>query len=190
MPPEPGKRSRAPREPLTRALRGASAHAFGTALVRAARDRWIELAPRSFARWCTPDDAELGRLGEALAARELARAGWRIDARRVRTAHVEVDLVAREGALRVLVEVKSGRAFTVPRPRGATLPPPRWRPAQRFDARRAARLGALARELAQRGERAVRVDLVEVVVEPHTGRVAFTHTRGPVHRATARRVVP
>lgn len=186
MPLELGKRLRALRSFCLRALRGIGLRARRGLGLRALRVRWIECAPRAFARWCTPDDDELGRLGEALAARSLARAGWRIDARRVRTAHVEVDLVAREGGVRVLVEVKSGRAFTVPRPRGTELPPPRWRPGQRFDARRATRLARLARELARHGGLPVRVDLVEVFLEPHTGRVTLAHQRGTTHAASTR----
>jgi hypothetical protein len=77
--------------------------------------------------------------------------------------------------------VKSGRTFTVPRPRGVELPPPRWRPGQRFDTRRAARLARLARELARSERRPVRVDLVEVFLDPRTGRATFTHQRGVAH---------
>ena len=47
-----------------------------------------------------------GRAGEELAAAYLALAGLQVERRNVRLGGVEVDLVAREGATRVLVEVK------------------------------------------------------------------------------------
>lgn len=62
-------------------------------------------------------------------ARHLARAGWRLLARRVPVHGVEVDLVLARRQRVLLVEVKSGRR------RG-----PRWRPADRFGSRERARL--------------------------------------------------
>jgi len=53
--------------------------------------------------------ARLGRLGEDAAARHLAARGYRIVARNVRADRVELDLIARVGALLVFVEVKSRR---------------------------------------------------------------------------------
>jgi putative endonuclease len=47
-----------------------------------------------------------GRAGEALAAAYLELVGCEIEARNLTLAGVEVDLVARDGATRVLVEVK------------------------------------------------------------------------------------
>jgi len=49
---------------------------------------------------------EHGRAGESLAAAYLTLAGLEVLRRNVRLAGVEVDLVAREGRVRVLVEVK------------------------------------------------------------------------------------
>jgi len=55
-----------------------------------------------------PDPRQrLGRAGEASAARFLESRGFRIIARNVRADRVEIDLVARRGALLVFVEVKS-----------------------------------------------------------------------------------
>ena len=54
---------------------------------------------------------ETGLLGEIRAAAFLRRQGMRILARRYRTAHGEIDLIAREGTTLVFVEVKT-------RPRG------------------------------------------------------------------------
>ncbi|HEY9899182.1 MAG TPA: YraN family protein [Pantanalinema sp.] len=51
----------------------------------------------------------LGRKGEALAASHLERAGYAIVARNARTRWGELDLVARDGALWVFVEVKTRR---------------------------------------------------------------------------------
>jgi Holliday junction resolvase-like predicted endonuclease len=75
-----------------------------------------------FARCAEPDDRELGELGERLAARALARLGWRVLGRRVRTPEGEIDLVARRGRELIALEVKASRA-----------PGPRvFRPADRF----------------------------------------------------------
>ncbi|HUH12847.1 MAG TPA: YraN family protein [Longimicrobiales bacterium] len=50
---------------------------------------------------------ELGRDGEALAARYLEDRGWRILARNFRSGHKEIDLVARRGHTVAFVEVKT-----------------------------------------------------------------------------------
>jgi len=50
---------------------------------------------------------DLGRRGEALAARWLARNGWTILARNFRVGRKEVDLVARRGRVVAFVEVKA-----------------------------------------------------------------------------------
>ena len=52
----------------------------------------------------------LGRRSERRAARLLRRAGLRILARNVRTASGEIDLLAREGDVLVIVEVRRRRA--------------------------------------------------------------------------------
>jgi putative endonuclease len=49
---------------------------------------------------------ELGKLGEEVAVLELERRGYEILARRYRTRHGEIDIVARDGAATVFVEVK------------------------------------------------------------------------------------
>ncbi|MBK7644060.1 MAG: YraN family protein [Planctomycetes bacterium] len=141
----------------------------------------IRHAPALFARWCEPDSAELGELGEELAARHLRAQGWELLGRRLRTSAGEVDLLARERGQLVCVEVKTSRAVPVPRPRGVDpalartndQPGERWRPAQAGRLARAARL--VARE---HGAADARVDLVEVVLEPHRARVELRHRRG------------
>jgi putative endonuclease len=50
---------------------------------------------------------ELGKLGEDLAVRELERRGYAILARRFRTRHGEIDIIARDGGTLVFVEVKA-----------------------------------------------------------------------------------
>lgn len=49
---------------------------------------------------------DLGKSGENLAARELESRGYAIVERRYRTAHGEIDLVARDGETMVFVEVR------------------------------------------------------------------------------------
>jgi putative endonuclease len=55
----------------------------------------------------TMERQELGKSGEDLAARELERLGYAILARRYRTKHGEIDIVARDGDTIVFVEVKA-----------------------------------------------------------------------------------
>lgn len=74
----------------------------------------------------------LGALGEAAAARALERQGVRIVARNARTRYGELDLVGRDRAGSVFVEVKTRR-------RGASVPA-----VEAVDARKLARLHALA----------------------------------------------
>jgi putative endonuclease len=58
----------------------------------------------------TNNRQNLGREGEARAARFLEARGYRIVARNVRADRVEIDLIARRGRLLVFVEVKSRRS--------------------------------------------------------------------------------
>ncbi len=59
------------------------------------------------------DRIAFGKSGEDLACRELERRGYAIVARRYRTRAGELDIVARDGATLVFVEVKAraGRGF-------------------------------------------------------------------------------
>src|SRR5947208_16928236 len=84
----------------------------------------------------------LGLAGEHLAERELARRGLRVVARNVRTRYGEIDLICRDARGYAFVEVKTRRA-------GSFVAA-----AEAVDARKAARLAALAQAwLAHRGER-------------------------------------
>jgi len=62
---------------------------------------WVDWARDLFSR------EDLGRRGEALAARELRRRGYVILERRWRCRIGEIDIVARDGAVLVVVEVKA-----------------------------------------------------------------------------------
>ena len=55
----------------------------------------------------TSQQSRLGNLGEDLACRELTQHGYVILARRYRTRHGEIDIVARDGKVLVFVEVKA-----------------------------------------------------------------------------------
>lgn len=123
----------------------------------------IALAPRAVLALPRLDGRELGLIGEELAARALAAAGWRILGRRVATPAGEVDLVARLGGLLTAVEVKAGRTRRLPvDARDACRP---FRPAGRVDARRLAGQRRAARWLAAcHGLDSARVDVVEVWV--------------------------
>ncbi len=98
----------------------------------------------------------LGNAGERVAERFLKKAGFRVLGRNVAMAAGEIDLVVQEKAtgLRVIVEVKAGRAHAV------------YRPAMRAGHAKRRKLASLARTLAKlngwSGE-PVRIDVVEVV---------------------------
>ncbi len=64
----------------------------------------------------TAHQSELGKAGENYACEELRRRGYVILARRYRTRHGEIDIVARDGDILVFVEVKtrSTDAFGAP----------------------------------------------------------------------------
>lgn len=53
---------------------------------------------------------QLGELGERIAARWLVGRGWRILARRFRSGHRDLDLVAERGGVVAFVEVKARRS--------------------------------------------------------------------------------
>ncbi len=92
----------------------------------------------------------MGLAGEALAARFLKRAGYRVLSRRLLTREAEIDLLCSRGAELVCVEVKTGRIGT------------RFRPGMRVKYRTLRRLWAAARGLERRYAQRARVDLVEV----------------------------
>src|SRR5690625_7477131 len=65
--------------------------------------------------------AQLGRLGEDLAARQLQRQGWQIIQRNLRLTQGELDIVALEATTRVLTSMKTSVVAS-----SATLSSPLW----------------------------------------------------------------
>jgi len=107
-----------------------------------------------------------GRAGEDLAVAYLQLAGLRPVGRNVRLGGVEVDVVADDGATRVLVEVRlrtrgdfGGAAATV-------------------DRRKRERLVRAARSLEQQGRSRIRVDVVAVDLDADGARL--THYRNAI----------
>jgi putative endonuclease len=100
-----------------------------------------------------------GEAGESLAASYLELAGLEVVQRNVRLAGVEVDLLAADGATRVVVEVKvRGRGDYG----GA---------AEAIDAGQRARLIRAARSLEGPAAPAVRIDVVAIEIEADGARV-------------------
>jgi putative endonuclease len=110
-----------------------------------------------------------GRLGERLAAAHLRARGLRILGRNVRVHAGEADLVARDDAMIVLVEVKT----RVRRP-GAPERSLRTPPEASVTAHKRAKLRQVARALIVANgwqERPVRIDVIAVELTPSPGRV-------------------
>jgi len=129
------------------------------------RRLWLALAPRSFLRRASPDREELGRAGEELAARALLATGWRVDGRRIRTPHGEVDLWVRCRDRSLVVEVKTRRLSLVPGAKGAPYAwDLRWRPARSLGERQRQRLERAAHHLERCSGRPHTLTLVEVFV--------------------------
>jgi putative endonuclease len=72
----------------------------------------------------TSSRQELGKQGEEVAAKELARRGYAILARRYRTRFGEIDIIAKDDEVVVFVEVKARRS---PRYGGALEAVPSWK---------------------------------------------------------------
>ena len=96
----------------------------------------------------------LGKTGEDLACAELRRRGYAILARRYRTRHGEIDIIARESGALVFIEVKARRSTRFGEPCEAV----HWRKQQT--------IGRLAAEYVLRhgiGNARCRFDVVSVV---------------------------
>lgn len=109
---------------------------------------------------------DVGRQHESLAAEHLAAKGFVVVGRNVRVNRDEVDIVAWDGAVLVVVEVRSRR-------RGAMVDPLSSITAAKQDRLRRATLGLSARYQA----REVRIDVVAVVegdIDHHVGAIDFT----------------
>ncbi|MGW2820885.1 YraN family protein [Streptomyces sp. NPDC001443] len=112
----------------------------------------------------------LGRYGEGLAARRLAEAGLTVLARNWRCGRTgEIDIIARDGDVLVICEVKTRRAGLFQHPADAVTPA------------KAQRLRGLAQRWTQEHGGAppggVRIDLVAVLL-PRRGAPVAEHLRG------------
>ena len=93
-----------------RALRANRSSPAGRTIPRRGASEWCGVASRApQIRAMTDARTALGALGERVAARWLARAGWTILARRFRSGHRDLDLVARRDGVVAFVEVKARR---------------------------------------------------------------------------------
>jgi putative endonuclease len=115
----------------------------------------------------------LGRAAEELAARRLAKRGFRILERNARTRIGELDLIALDGGVLAFIEVKAGRV-------GASAGPER--PALAVGRAKQVRLRRLAREwLAERGRlrgvRALRFDVIGISFDAGGRVVDYEHVR-------------
>ncbi len=109
----------------------------------------------------------LGRWGERHAERFLRKRGVKLLGRRVRVGkHDEIDLLAREGTLLVVIEVKTRSTETYAAPREAVDAEKKYRLS------RAALRYARALDPAPDG---IRFDIVEVIGSPGAGRPEIRH---------------
>ena len=114
----------------------------------------------------------LGNLGEALAARELERRGYRIVERNWRCPVGELDIVAEKDSARVFVEVRARRGDRFGTPEESITPIKRAKlleVAQTYldehaEQEREWRIDVVAVELSPRGE-LLRIDVIENAVE-------------------------
>ncbi len=110
----------------------------------------------------------LGDEGERVAARYLRRQGFKIVARRYRTAQGEFDLIARDKACLVFVEVKTRRSGVAGQPHEAV------------DANKQAQLTRLALAYLKRHrllDQPARFDVVSIVWEGATAEPQIVHYR-------------
>ena len=108
----------------------------------------------------------LGSAGEEAARAALVRAGMTIVARRFRSRHGEIDLVARDGESMIFVEVKTRAGTGFGRPAEAVT---------RTKRERLVRTAALFVARSGWGERPCRFDVVEV--QPRGNEWSITHIR-------------
>ena len=111
--------------------------------------------------------AELGRIGESLAAVYLEQRGWRIVERNLRFREGEIDIVAARAGVLAFVEVKTRRSVAFGSPAEAVT----WRKQRKI------RLLA-SRYLSERhpGARIIRFDVVDIARD--RGGFLVTHLEG------------
>ncbi|HTY71966.1 MAG TPA: YraN family protein [Actinomycetes bacterium] len=112
----------------------------------------------------------LGRYGEDLAARHLSEAGLVVLERNWRCREGEIDIVARDGDVLVVCEVKTRRSTAYGSPLEAVT-----------DGKAARQRVLAARWIAERGihPRAVRFDVVAVLA-PSRGQPVLRHVKGVI----------
>jgi putative endonuclease len=110
----------------------------------------------------------LGVYGEQVAERHLLAAGYAVLARNWRCPAGEIDIVAQDGDVLVVCEVKTRSSTAYGSPLEAVTPP---------KARRLRRLAAAWLQENRLRARAVRVDVVSIVSSPREG-LQVQHLRG------------
>ncbi len=121
----------------------------------------------------------LGRLGEDLAAQHLARLGYSVLARNVRTRHGEIDLIVFDGSALAFAEVKTRRVGAAALAQGASQQPlAGLRGRQRARLRRLAVAWLSDRSRNRPSARTIRFDAIGVSVDPRGGLVRIDHVEG------------
>jgi putative endonuclease len=122
----------------------------------------------------------VGRLGEQLAAAHLARLGFAVLARNVRTAAGEIDLIAFDGDTLAFIEVKtrSSRSRSGADAPGDETPLAGLRRAQRARLRRAALAWLSERHDERPRARLLRFDAVGVLVDGRGRLLRLDHLEG------------
>jgi len=115
-----------------------------------------------------------GEIAEDLVARRLAAAGWEIVERNARTRYGELDIVARDNATLVFIEVKGARE-------GTSLGPEK--PILAIDARKQRRVRRLASAwMSERRDQPpyaeIRFDAVGVTLDRHGSAVEIDYVKG------------
>jgi putative endonuclease len=111
---------------------------------------------------------EVGRHGEDVVARALEEQGWEVLARNWRCPIGEIDIVARDGADAVAVEVKTRRSDAFGSPLEAVT---------RVKRARLRRLAGAWLAAQERHFDGIRIDVVGVTLPP-AGAAILTHVRG------------
>jgi putative endonuclease len=120
----------------------------------------------------------LGRLGEDLAAEHLARLGYSVLARNVRTRHGEIDLIVFDGSVLAFAEVKTRRSSARDPRRSDQQPLAGLRGRQRARLRRLA-VGWLSDEGRVRpSARTIRFDAIGVTVDRRDRLLRIDHVEG------------
>ncbi len=123
----------------------------------------------------------LGNEGERLAARYLRRQGYKILARRYRTALGELDLIARDGACIVFVEVKTRRSTVAGQPHEAV---------DRAKQAQLTRLALAFLKRYRRLEQPARFDVISIIWEGQAeGQATGPSTSQPVDQKTEPQII-